>query len=85
MRYYVTLSAQELRLPVREQKRILADKLMAEEARIKRARRRIYENAREELKYLQVNKDTLIAQGYAPDEVERCIQGSKQAMITYKD
>lgn len=85
MGYYATLEEHEFNLPVRQQKQILSDKLLAEQERIRRNRKRFYRNEKADYKQLKRNTEALLAQGYTEEEIKRCISDCVMAMRLYKD
>lgn len=85
MGYYATLEEHEFKLPVRQQKKILSDKLLAEQERVRKNRQRFYRNAKADFKQLVRNTEVLLAQGYTEKEIKRCISDCVMAMNMYKD
>lgn len=85
MGYYATLEEHEFKLPVRQQKKILSDKLLAEQERVRRNRKRFYINAKADLNFMRRNKESLLAQGYTEEEIKRCISDCVMAIRLYKD
>lgn len=85
MGYYATLEEHEFKLPVSQQKKILSDKLLAEQERVRKNRQRFYRNAKADFKQLVRNTEALLAQGYTEKEIKRCISDCVMAMNMYKD